>query len=246
MGVGEASQPMPPIQALEGAPTRLAVDRSHSIVSVGRGEQNAGFARRVGEEIKLAVTTAGGQKLSQAHLGQFVVRLPDGSQRKVERGTSGDPSYTLNQPGAAMFITSVGDSPDGVARDTIEGITQYSKVIVSVDAPARELPQFIDAGLTDKTGQWLELRPMVNPIGLAPRAMLPIKLYAFGKSQPHQMIDAVGPRGQVITEYTNHAGLAHFYLPESGDWTFRWAAHHKSRDYAVELAFSTRALGGAR
>jgi hypothetical protein len=181
-----------------------------------------------------------------AAIGEFIVRLADGSQHSV----SGDaPELELTVPGPALVMACVGPKANERRSDGWQYASHCTKLVVQVDG-ASDADFRPNDGVINKTGAPIEILPLVSPEAVSLGSDLPIRAYHLGAGQEGARIEAHRPDGSVDVQVSRAGGLADFRIAQAGRWVLRFSKTGKLGEQTAELVFDveaepTFAVGGS-
>jgi hypothetical protein len=188
----------------------------------------------------------------------FFVRLA-GTQdnRSADEGAApqaGLPTVTPAVPGVAMIGLDLQETieawtagqfapasayPGGVARvRVLRSATALLRVQNAEGSPVH------DTTATSKSGQNVEIRPLMDPTTMLPGSDLPVRVYVQGVAAPYASVAAAHRLSGLRFEVNADAkGIAILPVTEAGDWTIhtRWISPPgpEQDHWAVSLATLT-------
>ena len=89
---------------------------------------------------------------------------------------------------------------------------------------------------TSKSGQRVEIRPLMDPVTASIGSIVPCRVYALGDSLPGSIYTATHlPTGRVQRVETNDKGIGHFTVDAPGEWVVEF--HHLHAMKGMEERF---------
>ena len=76
--------------------------------------------------------------------------------------------------------------------------------------------------VTAKTGDPLELRPLLAPWQVKAGSDLPVRIYDGGEARPGAHLEARDGQGDPVTAIAGAAGIAYLRIPREGQWTITY------------------------
>jgi hypothetical protein len=200
-----------------------------------------------GERVRFDLLSPSFRGFGDAAIGEFIVRLADGSQHSV----SGDaPEFEFTVPGPALVMACVGPKANERRSDGWQYASHCTKLVVQIDG-ASDADFRPNDGVINKTGAPIELVPVVSPEAVSLGSDLPVRAYHLGAGQVGARIEAHRPDGSVDVQVSRDGGFADFNVAQAGRWVLRFSKTSKLGEQTAELAFDvepepTFAIGPAR
>jgi hypothetical protein len=202
-----------------------------------------GFARtralRVssGERVRFDLLSPSFRGFGDAAIGEFIVRLADGSQHSV----SGDaPEFEFSVPGPALVMACVGPKANENRSDGWQYASHCTKLVIQVDG-AGEADFRPNDGVVNKTGAPIEILPLVSPEAVSLGSDLPVRTYHLGASHVGARIEAHRPDGSIDVQVSRDGGFADFRVAQAGRWVLRFSKTSKLGEQTAELVFDVEA-----
>lgn len=210
------------------------------------------LTHRGAEPLELALRLPEGDTWRDAKIGRAVVRQPDGSQVSLasekemdalRRSAQGE-ALVLSplQPGTSMIIVSAGSGDGQGGQDAMAGNHRFSKIIVR-QADANGVVPKIQAGVMQKTGQPLEIRPTTLPMALKIGDEMAIKVYEAQSHRADAWVEVHHPSGELELINTAVNGTGHFIVKGAGMHHLVFNTTFEERPASAELTFSVPASG---
>ncbi|MHC4065141.1 MAG: DUF4198 domain-containing protein [Planctomycetota bacterium] len=189
---------------------------------------------------QLFVRSAGEQK-SYLPLG------PAPGQRHV--------SLEVERAGPALLCIGVGPPEERGHSDSWQRVTHCTKIVLNVQPrdPAATAGSTSNPGITAKTGQKVEILPLVDPTRLRQGDDLPVRVYYEGVKVKGALITATVHQGDLAgagvtinaARQTDAHGTTWLPVTHAGTWVVRFShqvegrsdAPADSRQYVAELIF---------
>lgn len=208
---------------------------------------STGLTHRSQAGLELALSLPEGDSWNSAKIGRAVIRQPDGSQvtlaseaafRALRDSSQAQPlAIGPLMPGTSLIILSAGTGEGGRGQDDMAGNHRFSKIIVQ-QSDARGLVPAKQSGVMQKTGQPLEIRPMILPMGLKMGDEMSIKLYEDQSHRGDAQVEVHHPDGDVELIKTAGNGVAHFEVRSPGLHHLRYETELGEEEASAELTFS--------
>jgi len=201
--------------------------------SAGRFE----LTRSGGDVVRVRLPPELGASWREVTSVRLGVRTTDGSGSLARRPLppSAELELELVSPGCSLVEADL--APAAAAAKARPLATHCAKVLLcrSSGDPERDRAARRDAAalVTAKTGSRIEIRPLFNPLQLAPGADLPVRLYFGGAAVAGATVTAHGPGGALVTAASDGVGIANLTIPDRGAWNLEFA-HRGAR---AELIF---------
>jgi len=193
---------------------------------------------RTVKPVQFRLAIPGLERWSDANVGRFVVRLPNGTQETVpfdKVDANGLVSYVFPVGGPAMLLFCVG--PKVEDRGAVwEKVSHCSKVIVNVN-DGRQRAVEPDANVTHETGIPNEVTPMIAPVNLRVGSELPATFSVLNDDLQDFEVAALRPDGSIDHQTTNDKGVANFQISQPGRWVLRFVKWQPDGERVGELVF---------
>lgn len=206
------------------------------------------FTPKVGQAVELRLHLPNGDGWRQANIGKLVARsgarqwtlaLPDPPEGDAVR-------VVFDQPGPAIILLSAGPANARGRSDSWQQTPYCSKAVLRVqpeaDSPPAPPNQAV-GGTTAKSGQKIEILPLVDPTSLRPGDWLPLRLYFEGAKVEAAQVqafrsDAAGQREAAAPIKTSDAvGTTSLRIDRDGPWLIRFEHAVDGLTYTAELMF---------
>lgn len=210
----------------------------------------AGLRHRGQAPLAMELRMPGGEDWQSANIGRAVVRQPDGSQMQIADESAwealraaprGTPlRLRAAMPGVSMLIVSAGPSGQARGRWAMRNNRYFTKVIFSQLDHRGEVPG-PDPGILQKTGQPLEIRPVISPLGLdlsQESQQMAVKIYDDQKSKAFAEVEVFAPSGEAQRIRAEKDGTAYFEVREPGVYRLRYESQIEWEPAAAELIFA--------
>jgi hypothetical protein len=215
----------------------VAAPNLRPFLGVGGFAPTRAFRVASGERLRFDLLIPSFRGFGDAAIGEFIVRLADGSQHAV----SGDaPEFELTVPGPALVMACVGPKANERRSDGWQYASHCTKLVVQVDGASDADFQSND-GVINKTGAPIEILPLVSPEGVSLGSDLPVRVYHLAASQVGARIEAHRPDGSVDVQVSRAGGLADFRVAQAGRWVLRFSKTSKLGEQTAELVFDVEA-----
>jgi hypothetical protein len=186
-----------------------------------------------GEKLRFDLLSPSFRGFGDAAIGEFIVRLADGSQHSV----SGDaPEFQFTVPGPALVMACVGPKANERRSDGWQYASHCTKIVIQVDG-ASDADFRPNDGVVNKTGAAIEILPLVSPEAVSLGSDLPVRVYHRGASQVGRRIEAHRPDGSVDVQVSRAGGLADFRVAQAGRWVLRFSKTSALGEQTAELVF---------
>jgi len=210
--------------------------------------------------VELNLPRAAGRDVTweNANVAQFFVRAAGKQDSLLPlRVAPGAKQATLNieQPGPALLCIGVGPPDARGHSDSWQRTTHCAKLVLNVQPPSGESAESVmrNPGITAKTGQKIEILPLMDPTRLALGSDLGIRVYYEGVKITGARLTAtimqkgLGKDGEQVeaARPTDSEGTTYFRVAKAGIWTIRFV--HEVEDennptaepvrYTAELVF---------
>ena len=190
-----------------------------------------------GDKLRFDLLNPSFRSFRDAAIGEFIVRLADGSQHSV----SGDaPEFEFTVPGPALVMACVGPKANERRSDGWQYASHCTKLVIQVDG-ASDADFRPNEGVINKTASPIEILPLVSPEGVSLGSDLPVRAYHLGASQVGARIEAHRPDGSVDVQVSRAGGLADFRVEQAGRWVLRFSKRSKFGEQTAELVFDVEA-----
>ena len=192
------------------------------------------------------------------NIGECFIRSGGEQHTITPQALASDPrsgTITIDRVGPALLCLSVGPPESRGHSDSWQRVSYCAKIILDVQpGPNQREERFMpNPGVTAKTGQKLEILPLVDPTTIRPGHDLPIRVYFEGvKIKGAKMTASVTADGFAKTIDTIEAhhptdshGTTWFHVERAGTWTIRLEhdapnhdnPHGAAEHYTAELIF---------
>jgi hypothetical protein len=194
---------------------------------------------QVGKSFSFQTSIPGIQRWSDAHVGRFAVRLPNGVQESIplDGADANRPvTYTFPTSGPAMLMFCAGPKGEAPTGSWFE-VSHCSKLIVDVSDHRGRLDPSKDIGVTGETGLPIDVVPVLSPLGLTVGSVLPVSFHFMNEEQEEVEVAARRPDGTIDHQTTDSSGVAHFTLSQPGRWVIRLVKAEPKGERVGELVF---------
>ena len=210
-------------------------------------------------ELNLPKTDRGGEVTwANANLGQFFVRTGERQQSLLPLNVGPDEKRAplqLDSPGPAMLCVGVGPPEARGQSDSWQRTTHCTKIVLNVQPkePNTSPPAATAVGVTGKTGQKIEIQPLMDPSALKVGDDLAVRVHYEGSKVKDAKLTAtitpgdVRAAGEVVDpgRPTDAEGSTWFKISKTGTWIIRFEHEVKDennpsgppRRYVAELIF---------
>lgn len=231
------------------APQQLRKAKSGATLSLQRASThaNSDLMQRGSEALELALQLPEGDSWNSARIGRAVLRQPDGSQIALasdaafealrNRQDTKPLALPTLMPGTSMIIVSAGTGHGKRGRDDMAGNHRFSKIIVQ-QADAQGVIPKRQAGVMQKTGQPIEIRPINLPMALELGDEMSIKVYEDQSHKGNAEVEVHHPDGEIEVLHTAANGVAHFEVRRVGVHYLRYETELGEELASAELTFS--------
>jgi len=116
-------------------------------------------------------------------------------------------------------LAAVGELPEAGEVRILH--TESSKALVRVAAPGETPPSIA----TSKTGQTVEIRPLMDPTAIVPGSDLAVRLYAKIPGAAGGVVIATNATtGETVRALADESGIAAVHVPSAGRWRMEFHA----------------------
>lgn len=254
----KGATPAPVAKDSAAKPALVAAYRGPSVPTTlslqsAQGSLRSGLNVRSDASLELALALPSGDSWNRARVGRAVLRQPDGSQ--VELGGQGELESLRSQakaaplampelmPGTSMIIVSAGPGDAGPGRDDMAGNRHFSKLIVSKADASGKIPK-VQAGVMQKTGQPLEIRPVTLPMALRLGDEMSVKVYENQSHRGNAEIEIHHPDGEIEVLHTQANGMAHFEVRRVGVHHIVFNTQMEQEPASAQLTFEVTSPKG--
>lgn len=252
VGCNAVSKTPQPTLAPPPARTLPQVHRTSNTPSVltlreASSQRPTDLRHRNNQALELDLRLPEGDSWSGARIGRAVLRQPDGSQISLAspstlaalRNKGGEDALTLPalQPGTSMIILSAGTGAGERGRDDMAGNHRFAKIIVQQARRDGTIPP-AQAGVMQKTGQPLEIRPVRLPMALKVGEEMAFKLYEHQSHRGGAQVQVHHPDAQIQTLTTGPNGMAYFNVRAPGIHHLRYESTVGDQPASAELTFT--------
>lgn len=251
-------KPAPIANANAVKPARVATYRGSGLQTTlavqGRQDgQRSGLNLRSDAALSLSLQLPSGDSWNRARVGRAVLRQPDGSQ--VELGSAQELAALRAQaqaaplslpelmPGTSMIIVSAGAGDSGPGRDDMAGNRHFSKLILSKADASGKIPK-VQAGVMQKTGQPLEIRPVTLPMALRIGDEMSVKVYENQSHRGNAEIEIHHPDAEIEVLHTQPNGMAHFEVRKNGVHHIVFNTQMEQEPASAQLTFEVTSPQG--
>src|SRR5689334_11628729 len=170
------SQAGPVVGAKRVHSTTVAAPTITPFLGVGGFAPTRALRVPSGEKVRFDLLDPSFRGFGDAAIGEFIVRLADGSQHAVSGNA---PEFEFTVPGPALVMACVGPKANERRSDGWQYASHCTKLVIQVDG-ATDADFRPNDGVINKTGAPIEIMPLVSPEAMSLGSDLPVRAYHLG------------------------------------------------------------------